>query len=195
MNSLRDKTATAIAEILSPFVLVGALLAIVAFRFEDRPALMVGGLLFFLVLVPQALSLWMAYTKRVTDKFVVRREQRHLLYGISAGSFLAGLAFTWIGQASWEVKFSSAYALGILIVVALINLRLKISVHALSASFVALCAPVVLGYPWVVIALVPMALCVPWARVHHRRHSVVEAGSGFGLGLLAGGAFCLLLLR
>lgn len=195
MHDLRDKTATVIAEVLSPFVLVGALIAIVALRFEDRPALIAGGVIFFLVLVPQTLALWMAHTKRTTDKFIVRREQRHLFYGLSAGSFLSGLAFTWIAQSSWEVRFSSTYALGILVVVALINLLLKISVHALAASFVALCVPVVLGYPVVAVALVPAALCVPWARVHQCRHSVLEAGSGFGLGLLAGATFCALLLR
>lgn len=195
MRDVRDKTASVIAEVLSPFVLVGALIAVVALRFEDRLALVAGGVLFFLVLVPQVLAMWMAHTKRATDKFIVRREQRHLFYGLSAGSFLFGLAFTWMVQASWEVRFSSVYALGILVVVALINLRLKISVHALSASFVALSVPVVLGYPLAAVALVPAALCVPWARVYQGRHSALEAGSGFGLGLLTGAAFCALLLR
>ena len=195
MNKLLDKSATVVAEVLSPFVLVGLLLAVVALRYEDQPALIAGGLLFFLVLIPQALALWMARTERVTDKFIVRREQRHLFYGLSAGSFLVGIAFAWIAQASWEVRFSSAYALGILAVVAVINLRLKISVHSLAASFTALCAPIVLGYPAAAFALVPAALCVPWARVRHGRHSLLEAGSGFLLGLLAGAVFCTLLVR
>jgi hypothetical protein len=93
------------------------------------------------------------------------------------------------------VKFSSAYTLGTLIVVAVINLRFKVSVHALSASFVALCAPVVLDYPWAAVMLIPLALYVPWARVHHGRHSLMEADSGLNLELLAGGALCILLLR
>lgn len=195
MSKLLDKSATVITEVLSPFVLVGLLLAVVALRFEDRPALMAGGVVFFLVVIPQALALWMAHTRRTTDKFIVRREQRHLFYGLSAGSFLAGMIFTWVAQASWELRFSSAYALGILVVVAVINLRLKISVHALAASFTALCAPVVLDAPAAAFFLVPVALCVPWARVHQGRHSTLEAGSGFLLGLLAGAVFCALLVR
>lgn len=145
-------------------------------------------------MIPQALALWMARTKRTTDKFIVKREQRHLFYALSAGSFLAGIAFTWLAQASWQVRFSSAYALGILAVVAVINLRLKISVHALAASFTALCTPAVLGAPVVALLLVPVALCVPWARVHQRRHSALEAGSGFLLGLLSGALFWALLM-
>lgn len=195
MTKLLDRFATVVAEVLSPFVLVGLLLAVVALRFEDHPALIAGGVVFFLVVIPQALTLWMAHTQRTTDKFIVRREQRHLFYALSAGSFLAGIIFTWVAQASWQVRFSSAFALGILAVVALINLKLKISVHALAASFVALCAPVVLGAPWVALLLVPAALCVPWARIHHGRHSAVEAFSGFLLGLLAGALFCALLMR
>lgn len=195
MNVLPDKIATAIAEVLSPFVLVGLLLAVVALRFEEHPGLMAGGVVLFLVGIPQVLALWLARSRRTTDKFIVQREQRHLFYGLSAGSFLAGIAFTWIAQGSWQLRFAAAYALGILVVVAVINLRLKISVHALAASFTALCAPVVLGHPWLAVALVPVAVCVPWARVHHDRHSVLEAGSGFGLGLVAGAAFCVALMR
>lgn len=190
-----DSLARCIAEVLSPFVLVGLLLAVVAFRFEDHPALLAGGVVFFLVVVPQALALWMAHTKRTTDKFIVKREQRHRFYALSAGSFLVGIVFTWIAQASWELRFSSGFALGILAVVAVINLRFKISVHALAAAFTALCVPVVLGVPWVALILVPVALCVPWARVHQGRHSFPEAGSGFLLGLLAGAAFWALLMR
>lgn len=195
LTNLLDSLSRIIAEILSPFVLVGVLLASVALRFDDRPALTAGGVILFLVLIPQALALWMAHTKQTTDKFIVQREQRHRFYALSAGSFLAGIAFTWIIQASWQVRFSSAFALGILAVVAVINLRLKISVHALAASFTALCAPVVLGAPVVSLALVPVALCVPWARVHQRRHSAIEAGSGFLLGLLSGALFWALLMR
>ncbi len=195
MNKPSNAVAAVITEVLSPFVLVGLLLAVVALRFEDRPLLMAGGVIFFLVLIPQALSLWMAHTRRTTDKFIVKREQRHLFYGLSAGSFLAGIAFTWIAQASGQLRFASTYALAILVVVAVINLRLKISVHALAASFTALCAPVVLGYPLAAIVLVPAALFVPWARVYQGRHSAVEASSGFGLGLVAGAAFCAVLVR
>lgn len=195
MKQRANTVATLITEVLSPFVLVGSLLAIVALRFEDRPLLMAGGVIFFLVLIPQVLALWLAHTRRTTDKYIVRREQRHVFYGLSASSFLVGIAFTWIAQASGQLRFASAYALAILVVVALINLRLKISVHALAASFTALCAPVVLGYPLAAIVLLPAAMSVPWARVYQGRHSAVEAVSGFGLGLIAGVVFCVLLTQ
>lgn len=195
MTNLLDSLSRIIAEVLSPFVLVGLLLAVVALRFEGHPALIAGGVVFFLVALPQALALWMAHTRRTTDKFIVLRKQRHLFYALSAVSFMAGIVFTWVVQASWQLRFSSAFALGILAVVAVINLKLKISVHALAASFAALCTPVVLGAPWVALLVVPLALCVPWARVHQGRHSSVEAGSGFLLGLLAGALFCVLLVR
>lgn len=190
-----DRLASGIAEVLSPFLLVGLMLGVVALRFEDHPAFMAGGLVFFLVVVPQALALWMAHTKRTTDKFIAKREQRHLFYALSAASFVVGIAFVWIAQASWQLRFSSAFALGILGVVAVINLKFKVSVHALAASFTALSIPLVLGTPWIALLFVPAAVCVPWARVHQGRHSTLEACGGFLLGLLAGALFCALLMR
>lgn len=46
MIRLLDSLSRVIAEVLSPFVLVGVLLAAVALRFDDRPALMAGGVVF-----------------------------------------------------------------------------------------------------------------------------------------------------
>ena len=195
MTSRLDRLASTIAEVLSPFVLVGLILGVVALRFEDQPVFIAGGLALFLVVIPQALAMWMAYTKRTTDKFIAKREQRHLFYALSAGSFVVGIAFVWVAQASWQLRFSSTFALGILGLVAVINLKLKISVHALAASFTALSIPLVLGMPWIVLLLVPAAICVPWARVHQGRHSTLEACSGFLLGLLAGALFSALVVR
>lgn len=195
MTTLRTKTATAITEIASPFVLVGVLIAVVALRFETRPVLMAAWVILFIVAIPQVLAVWMARTRRTTDKFIVVREQRHRFYALSAASFLAGIGFTWLADTSWQLKFSTGYALAILVVVAVINLRMKISVHALAASFTTLCVPVVLGHPGWAIPLVAAAVCVPWARVYNERHSMLEAASGFGLGLVAGAIFCGLLMR
>lgn len=194
MRLSRRGLSTVITEAGSPFVLIGALLAVAAARYETHPWALAAGAILFIVVIPMGLSWWLAYSRRTTDRFIVRREQRHGFYAASAVSFLAGIAFTWVADGSWQLRLIATYALGTLLVVAGINLRMKISVHALAAAFTAVCLPVIAGHPvWAAPAVV-LALCVPWARVYARRHSALEASSGFGMGLLTGAILCGLLV-
>lgn len=194
MNFSRSALASVITEVGSPFVLIGALLAVAAARYEAHPWLLASGAIFFIVVVPMVLSWWLAYSRRTTDRYIVRREQRHGFYVASAASFLVGVAFTWFADGSWQLRLIATYALGILLVVAGINLKMKISVHALAAAFTAVCLPVIAGHPGWIAPAVVVALGVPWARVYTQRHSVLEAASGFGLGLLTGSVLCGLLV-
>ena len=147
MKFSRSALASVITEVGSPFVLIGALLAVAAARYAAHPWLLASGAIFFIVVVPMVLSWWLAYSRRTTDRYIVRREQRHGFYVASAASFLVGVAFTWFADGSWQLRLIATYALGILLVVAGINLKMKISVHALAAAFTAVCLPVIAGHP------------------------------------------------
>lgn len=192
---VRNKLASAISEVFSPFLLVGFLLAVVAGTFDTRPFLTAAILLVFIVVIPQGLALWLAYTKRTTDHFIVRREQRHRFYAISAVSMLGGISAAWLVSDTWEIHYASSFALGILLLVAIINTIFKISVHSLTASFVAICIPRVLDHSWLIMIILPLALIIPWARATQKRHTLMEVVLGFLLGIVLAITFIFFLYR
>lgn len=191
----RNKLASAISEVFSPFVLVGLLLVLVASVFDSQPLPTASVLLAFIVLIPQALALWLAYTKRTTDHFIVRREQRHRFYALSAASMLGGVIAAWVISEAWEIRYASCFALGILVIVALVNTVFKISVHSLAASFVAFCAPLIIGHPWLLLILIPISLIIPWARAAQQRHTNLEVILGYLLGVILAIIFIFFLYR
>lgn len=181
-------------EVFSPFVLLGVLLVVVAFTTDRRPWLAVAVSLVFIVVIPQVLSIVMARRGTVTDRFIVRREQRHRFYALCLVSVMLGglvLVLLPVGSA---VVVSVWVCLGVLVLVALINLRVKISVHALTSAFVAVAVPAMVGWEWVLTGAV-ISAWVCWSRVVMRKHTVSEvllgvaggvATSAVYLGLLPG---------
>lgn len=181
-------------EVFSPFVLLGVLLVVVAFTTDRHPWVAVAVSLVFIVGIPQALSIAMARRGTVTDRFIVRREQRHRFYALCLVSVTLGGLVLMLLPVGAAIVISVWVCLGVLVLVSLINLRVKISVHALTAAFVAVAVPALVGWGWIAAGAVITAW-VCWSRVVMRKHTVSEvllgaaggvATSAVYLGLLPG---------
>lgn len=172
-------------EIFSPFVLLGVLLVVVAFTTDPHPWVAAVVSVAFIVGIPQVLSIVMARRGAVTDRFIVRREQRHRFYALCLASVVAGGLVLGVLPVGAPIVISVWVCVGVLLVVSLINLRIKISVHALAAAFVSIAVAAFLGWPWLIAgAMVTVWVCL--SRVAMDKHSVGEVL----LGVAGGVAMC-----
>lgn len=179
---------TAISEAFSPFVLSGVLISLIAIRTDPTWGTPVAISLFFIVGVPLALSIWMHRTGRTTDRFIQIRKQRTPFYAGTLFSLLTGAVALNFVDTSREVPLALNLSIAMLIVVMAVNLKLKVSVHALAAALFALVFPLYTNTPAL---FFPVGVAI-WAstiysRHYLNRHSILElvTGTVFGATLAA----------
>ncbi len=133
-------------------------------------------------LLPAAYVLKLAREKRVSDKHVPIREQRTRPYLVAAGSYAFGLLLLLLTRAPFEVwGLMWCYACNT-VTIALVNLRWKMSAHAMGAAGAvagltyAFGAPVLPAY-----ALIPV---VGWARLRLRAHTLGQVVAGACAGIV-----------
>lgn len=175
-------------EVFSPFILVAGILAWVAWLTDPEWILPAGIAVLFISLIPMGISLAMAKVGATTDKFIRHRTQRHLFYALTLASVLAGAALIWVVPSSPETRWMATLSVGTILVVMLINTRIKISIHALIAAVFAVVVPAGQFQPALLILGIGVWAAASWSRVYLRRHTLTEVilGSllGGGVGLL-----------
>lgn len=178
--------ASAISEVFSPFVLSGLLVTSIAVVTDPSWGLPVAVSLIFIVGFPLFLSIWLHRTGRVTDRFMRVRQQRTPFYLATLVSFVVGAVALNVIDTSREVPLAINLSVAMLLVVTLVNLKFKVSMHALVAALFAVVFPLYflslsLGY---VLGVGVWASTV-WSRVVLKRHSVPEVmvGTLFGVAL------------
>jgi hypothetical protein len=130
----------------------------------------------FLVAIPAAYVAGAVLRGRISDLDVCIREQRTGPYLLAM--LCAGLAFAWSwldGTPQTLTLFAGA-AMAQLILLYLVTMRWKISLHSAamaSCGVAALAFTGVMGLP--LLAGVPL---VAWARVHMRRHTLAQTVAG-----------------
>lgn len=125
---------------------------------------------------------------RWADVDVSVREHRTGLYGVSlSATAAAAIAFHVLGPPI-GVR-GSLVAFGLVLVSAIVNLRLKISLHVAFAAY----AVAIAGgrRPAVLVVASLFALAIAWSRLVLRRHTLPEVVAGAIAGALAGAAFVL----
>lgn len=179
----RRALATAVTEVFSPFFLVGFLLALIAVATDPTWVAPVAICLVFLVVIPQGLSIYMHRTGSTTDRFIQVRQQRTRFYVISLVSMLVGAVALNFVDTTHEVRLMVNLAIGTVVAVILINLKIKISIHAFMAALTALVAPLYLPVqPLMFGAGAAMWAATVWSRYTLKRHS----GPELVLGTLGG---------
>lgn len=138
----------------------------------------------FVAVVPLSFLAWFVRTRRVADRHVVVRAQRHRLLLIAAVSALVGVLV--LGEVHaprplWACEVSMLMGLAL---VALANTVVKASGHtgtmSGSASLLAM-----IWTPWTLVATVPMTAAIGWARHRAGRHSWRQILTGGGVGVLS----------
>ena len=158
---------------------------IIALRFANRAGLALSLTLLATVILPMALLLFRGFQSgRWSDPDVSIHAERVRFYpraiSISAVAVIVLLLF----RAPGFALRGATMTLFLLIMAALINLRMKLSLHALFAFYSAVILSVV--NPVVGGVAFALALLVFWSRLYLKRHDLLEMLVGAFLGLLGG---------
>ncbi len=121
-------------------------------------------------------------TRRFSNFDVSKRRQRFLLYQVV---IILALAFYFIGKAigvSDVILKSCMVFLIFLILLEVINTKVKASVHIASITIVSV--TLAFSYRGVFIALPLFIPILAWARIYEKRHTPKEVCAGFLVGML-----------
>ena len=158
---------------------------IIVLRLANRAGLALLLTLFATVILPMALLLFRGFRSgRWSDPDVSVRAERIRFYpraiSISAGAVIV----LWLLHAPAFALRGATITLFLLIIAALINFRIKLSLHALFAFYSAVILFVV--NPIAGAVAFALALLVFWSRLYLKRHDLPETIVGAFLGLLGG---------
>lgn len=192
-QSISQRVAVAVGYAVNPLVLPPALFGAVLWwsgaPFSET-ALAAGIVFILMTLLPLASLWWMVRTGRSESLARLSRRERTPLYGFGILCMAAAVAAL---SAFVKTAASFVFGLGVAIagtaaLLALANLRWKISIHAAAvAGFVTVPASLPLLIPdtapgSAVLWLLPLIPLVMWARVRTGSHSVGEVAAGAVLG-------------
>ena len=178
--------ARCISWIGHPLVFISLSVAIIIIlRLANRAGLaLLLTLLVTLILPMGLLLLWGARTGRWSDADVSIRSERVRFYPRAIPiSAMAVIALWLLGAPAMALR-GAVVTLFLLLVAALVNFRIKLSLHALFAFYSALILFVV--HPVVGAIAFALAFLVFWSRLYLGRHDLLETLVGASLGLLGG---------
>lgn len=186
-----EQIALWVSRIGHPFVLPLAALLIVTLQVVPPPQAILITILMAITLTAPVLL----YTRRQvrgrrwTDYDVSVRTDRYRLYPlILIVCLLSALVFWLVGAPAFILRGIAA-GTSLAFIAMLINLRLKISLHAALAME---CAVVILALvPWLGMLACGFGLLIGWSRVVLRRHTALEVLSGGLLGIIIGAVLVL----
>jgi hypothetical protein len=139
---------------------------------------------YVLLVLPAPLTyvVWKVQRGEISDLDLFVREQRLKPYLITVASSVCALAVIYFGQAP-RLLFILAAAIGLMILLLfVVTLWWKISIHCAAAALFVTLAVGLLGSSAVMIVLgLPL---VAWSRVRLHRHTTLQALLGSGLGVV-----------
>jgi hypothetical protein len=179
---MRINAARFISIVAHPFVLLTLLVFLPRFQNDAGGAFRTTLIFVGIVLAPMAVLVWRAVASgRWATVDASDRADRPLLYAASVVVLIAAIAgFYFIDRSSPLIRGSLVGA-AMLMLAALLNHRIKISLHLTFACFCGvLLARVRMSYGLPVLLLIPPLI---WSRVVLSRHVLPETVGGLMLGL------------
>ncbi|PYL09700.1 MAG: hypothetical protein DME33_03425 [Verrucomicrobia bacterium] len=158
---------------------------IIALRLANRAGLAVLLTLLATVVVPMALLLFRgSRSGRWSDPDVSIRAERVRFYPCAIPISVMAVIALWLLRAPAFALRGAVVTLLLLVVAALVNFRIKLSLHALFAFYSAIILFVV--QPLIGAIAFTVAVLVFWSRLYLGRHNLLEMLLGASLGLLGG---------
>jgi hypothetical protein len=169
-----------------PLVFISLSVAIIIIlRLGNRAGLALLLTLLVTLILPMALLLfWGARTGRWSDADVSIRSERLRFYPRAISISAMAVITLWLLRAPAMALRGAVVTLFLLLVAALVNFRIKLSLHALFAFYSAIILFVV--HPVVGAIAFALAFLVFWSRLYLGRHDLLETLVGASLGLLGG---------
>ena len=169
-----------------PLVFISLSVAIIIIlRLANRAGLALLLTLLVTLILPMGLLLfWGARTGRWSDADVSVRSERVRFYPCAIPISAMAVIALWLLRAPAMASRGAVVTLFLLLVAALVNFRMKLSLHALFAFYSAIILFVV--HPVVGTIAFALAFLVFWSRLYLGRHDLLETLVGASLGLLGG---------
>ena len=169
-----------------PLVFISLSIAvIIILRLANRAGLALLLTLLVTLILPMAVLLfWGARTGRWSDADVSIRAERVRFYLRAIPISAIAVIALWLLRAPALALRGAVVTLFLLVMAALINFRIKLSLHALFAFYSAIILFVV--HPVVGAIAFALAFLVFWSRLYLGRHDLLETLVGASLGLLGG---------
>jgi len=168
-----------ISAIFSPYVTATVFIVLASYKYaanmgEFLPWILI--FLFFATILPGLYIFWLRETGKIKDIHMADRSERKwpfMLAGIS--SAFGALLLYEVGTAHTIVALAVTYAV-IAVLVAIITLFWKISVHTAMFASVVTVAAIIFGpvYAWFYLILIPLA----WSRIFRKRHTIWQTTAG-----------------
>lgn len=158
---------------------------VLATQLESSAAWPILGTLFLAVIAPTAFLLLAGVRSgRWQDTDVSVREERKRFYPWAIPISALGVVATWLIGAPFFVVRGGLMTFGLLVAAAVINAKLKISLHTLFAAY---CMMILFQVGiWCGTAALVLAALVFWSRLFLGRHTAAECLAGAGLGVVGG---------
>jgi hypothetical protein len=169
-----------------PLVFVLLSLAIIVLtQMPAAGALPILGGLFLVIILPTALLLFFGLRSgHWKDADVSVREERIRFYAWAIPISGAGVIATWLMRAPGFILRGGVVTFALFILAAIINARIKISLHTLFAFY---CATILFEVGWLPgLFALGLASLVFWSRLFLGRHTLIENCMGLLLGLASG---------
>jgi hypothetical protein len=182
----RARLARAVSWIGHPLVFVTLSVGIViALRLPNRVGVTVLLALLLSVIFPTALLLFRGVRSgRWSDADVSVRKERNRFYPMAIPISALGVSILWFLRAPAFMARGAFVTLGLLVVAAIANFRIKLSLHALFAFY---CVVILFRVqPAFGVIALALALLVFWSRLYLQRHDVPEMLTGTLLGMAGG---------
>ena len=186
MSIFARRLATIVSWIGHPLVFVTISVAIVVgTQLATTNALSVLATLLLAVVAPIGVLLFLGVRSgRWTDADVSVREQRKHFYPVAIPLSAVGTIVMWLTGAPRYILRGGVVTLLLLIICAVINLRFKLSLHTLFATY---CATVLFRIGVVCgLAALALAALVFWSRLFLARHTLAETLVGVAIGFFGG---------
>jgi hypothetical protein len=176
--------ARLVSHLLSPPVVWGALVLLIAFRDADsqgQALLWAAAYGIIVCLLPGLYIVWLVRRGIVTDVHLNRRQERPRVLLLSAAC--AGLSWWMLRSlgAPPGIPLIAVITLALLAITMLITLVWQISLHATSISAAVIATGAFFGIGPALLVL-PLALLVAAARLHLKRHTPAEILAGTVVG-------------
>jgi membrane-associated HD superfamily phosphohydrolase len=183
----KEKTAKTVSVLGHPLLFGNAYVVFMSFKnLESKTATLVSLLVIFLVVVPIIWNNWRKMKSGEYSNFDVSdRKQRMGFYPFAIGLFVVLLLAFWVLKFPEAVILQTLVFFMMVLTMALVNLRIKASMHAAIAFYIVVNIFGIGIFPGI-ISLV-FALAVSWSRWETKRHYLVEIVIGSLLGLIFGG--------
>jgi membrane-associated phospholipid phosphatase len=185
-NRFALKLARTISWVGHPLVFVSISLGIiVAKQLANRTGIAVLLALILAVVLPTAVLLIRGVRSgRWSDADVSVRTERVRFYPPAILLSLGGMVALFVLHAPGFMLRGAGVTLGMLLLAAVLNRFVKVSLHGMFAFY---CATVLLAIGWPAgLSASLLALLVVWSRFYLRRHGIVEIVLGSAIGIIGG---------